>query len=194
MRIGLTGGIGCGKSTVVGLFAEDGWSTLQADAIVRDLLEHDAAVLSALRERWGDAVFQSDGVVDRKAVAERVFKNTAELNWLESLLHPKVRNVWETALAKVPNGYWLVEIPLLFEKKLETKFDLTICVESAPEIAEKRLLLKGYSLTEIRQRRQRQMLLEEKIRRSDYVISNSGSLEFLKLQTKQLSKQIKQSA
>lgn len=194
MKIGLTGGIGCGKSTVVGLFARYGWSTLQADAIVRDLLENDAAVQSALLERWGEAVFQTDGAVDRKAVAERVFKNTTELNWLESLLHPKVRNVWETALAKVPNGYWLVEIPLLFEKKLETKFDLTICVESAPEIAEERLLLKGYSLTEIRQRRQRQMLLEEKIRRSDYVISNSGSLEFLKLQTKQLSNQIKQSA
>ncbi len=191
MKIGLTGGIGCGKSTVAGLFAEDGWSILQADAIVHDLLESNAAVQSALRERWGDAVFKPDGTVDRKAVAERVFKETTELDWLESLLHPEVRNAWEIALAKAPNEYWLVEIPLLFEKKLETKFDLTICVESSPQIAEKRLLLKGYSLTEIEQRRQRQMLLEEKIRRSDHVISNSGSLEFLKLQTRQLSNQIK---
>lgn len=173
------------------MFAEDGWSTLQADAIVRDLLEQDAAVQSALRERWGAAVFQLDGTVDRKAVAERVFKNTTELDWLESQLHPKVRNVWETALAGTPDEYWLVEIPLLFEKKLETKFDLTICVESSPKIAEKRLLLKGYSLTEIGRRRRRQMLLEEKIRRSDHVISNSGSLDFLRLQTQQLSNQIK---
>mgnify|MGYP000114938032 CR=1 FL=1 len=177
MKIGLTGGIGCGKSTVVGLFAEDGWSTLQADAIVRDLLEQNAAVQSALRERWGDAVFQPDGAVDRKAIAERVFKNTTELDWLESQLHPKVRNVWETALAGSPNEYWLVEIPLLFEKKLEIRFDSTICIESAPTVVKKRMMSRGYSPNEIRQRRQWQMSLEEKICRSDYVISNSGSLE-----------------
>ena len=191
MKIGLTGGIGCGKSTVVGLFAEAGWSTLQADAIVRDLLDQDGAVRSAIRERWQETVFRPDGALDRKAIADRVFANTEELNWLESLLHPKVRMVWETALDESPESCWLVEIPLLFEKKLETKFDSIICVESNPKTVEKRILLKGYSITETRQRRQRQMSLEEKVRRSDYVISNSGSLNFLKLQTQRLIQQIK---
>lgn len=192
MKIGLTGGIGCGKSTVVGLFAETGWSTLQADAIVRNLLDYDAAVQSALRDRWKEMVFRSDGTVDRKAIAGQVFGNTTELDWLESLLHPKVRTTWETALAEAPDADWLVEIPLLFEKKLETKFDSTLCIESTPQIAEKRTLLKGYSKTEIRQRRQQQMPLEEKVLRSDYVISNSGSLEFLKLQTQRFNQYIKQ--
>ena len=193
LKVGLTGGIGCGKSTVAGLFAEAGWSTLQTDAIVRDLLDQDRAVKSALYERWKKAVFQPDGAVDRKAIARRIFEDTAELSWLEGLLHPKVRKVWETSLQEAPDLHWLVEIPLLFEKKLETKFDFTICVESSPQVVENRILLKGYSKTETRQRRQRQMSLEEKIRRSDYVISNSGSLEFLKLQTHRLNKQIQQS-
>ncbi len=194
MKIGLTGGIGCGKSTVVGFFAEAGWSTLQTDMIVRDLLDRDVAVQSAIRERWQETVFRPDGTVDRKAIASRVFANAGELNWLESLLHPKVRTVWETAFNESPESCWLVEIPLLFEKKLETKFDSIICVESNPQTVEKRISIKGYSTTETRQRRQRQLSLEEKIRRSDYVISNSGSLNFLKLQTQRLIQQIKQFA
>ncbi|MGK0456805.1 MAG: dephospho-CoA kinase [Lentimonas sp.] len=192
MKIGLTGGIGCGKSTVTGIFAEAGWSTLQTDTIVRELLDQDVGVQSALRDRWQEAVFRPDGTVDRKAIARQVFENTTELNWLESLLHPKVRNVWETALARAPELSWLVEIPLLFEKKLETKFDSTICVISTPTVVENRMILRGYSLNEIRQRRQWQMSLEEKICRSDYVISNSGSLEFLNLQTQRLIQQIRQ--
>lgn len=177
---------------MVGLFAGLGWSTLQTDTIVRDLLDRDAAVQAALRERWKEAVFRTDGSVDRRAIANRVFASSTELNWLESLLHPKVRAFWEAALAGAPHAYWLVEIPLLFEKKLETKFDSTICVESTHQVVENRILLKGYSKTETRQRRQRQMSLEEKVRRSDYVISNSGSLGFLKLQTQLLNQQIKQ--
>jgi len=190
LKIGLTGGIGCGKSTAVGLFGEAGWSTLQTDAIARDLLEHDAQVRSALHERWEKDVFRPDGTVNRKAIAGKVFVNRTELDWLESLLHPKVRVVWETTLAKAPRLNWLVEIPLLYEKKLETKFDLTICIESPPQIAEKRMLLREYSKEEIRRRRQQQLSLEEKVRRSDYVISNSGSLEFLQLQIQRLNKQL----
>lgn len=164
---------------------------MQTDAIVRDLLDHDTRIQSALRERWKETVFCPDGTVNRKAIAKQVFENESELTWLESLLHPRVRTVWESALAEAPNECWLVEIPLLFEKKLETKFDSTLCVESAPKVAEVRRLLKGHPETGTRQRRQRQMSLEEKIRRADYVISNSGSLEFLRLQTQRFNQQIK---
>ncbi len=191
MKIGLTGGIGCGKSTVVELFAKLGWSVLQTDIIVRDLLDHDAQVRLALRERWNEKVICPDGSVDRKAIAKLVFNDDYELAWLESLLHPQVRAIWKTTLAKAPNKYWLVEIPLLFEKKLETKFDSTLCIECDPGTSESRRSLEGHSKTETRQRRHRQMSLEEKIRRSDYVISNSGSLEFLKLQIQRFNQQIK---
>lgn len=186
LKIGLTGGIGCGKSTVVQLFAEAGWRTIETDGVVRECLASDAAVHAALRERWGDAIFQADGAVDRKAVAAHVFADTEELAWLEALLHPLVRQAWESAIAQAPEANWLVEIPLLYEKRLETEFDLIVCVTSPPEIVESRMVHRGYSGDEIEQRRQRQMPLEEKARRADCVISNAGSLEFLKQQTKRL--------
>ena len=191
LKIGLTGGIGCGKSTVVQLFAEAGWRTVETDAIVRDLLTNNETVLAALRARWGAAVFHVDGTVDRKSVAQRVFTDETELVWLEGLLHPLVRAVWEGAFAAAPEADWLVEVPLLFEKRLETEFDLIVCVTSPPEIVESRMVRRGYSGVEIEQRRQRQMPLEEKARRADCVISNGGSLEFLKQQTKRFIAQVK---
>jgi len=143
VRIGLTGGIGCGKSTVVKLFAEAGWRTIQTDAIVRELLAHNKAVHTALRRRWGSDVFLSDGSVDRKAIAHRVFADESELRWLESLLHPLVRESWEQAVRKEPEADWLVEIPLLFEKRLETHFDLTVCVISPRDVVETRMVRRG---------------------------------------------------
>ena len=171
---------------MVGLFAEAGWGTVDTDAVVRELLASDAAVHEALRARWGDAVFWAYGDVDRKAVASRVFGDAAELSWLEALLHPLVREAWAGAISRAPEEDWLVEIPLLFEKRLESEFDLIVCVTSSPDVVERRMVQRGYTGAEIEQRRQRQMPLEEKARRADCVISNMGSLEFLKQQTKRL--------
>lgn len=185
MNIGLTGGIGCGKSTVVQLFKEAGWRTLESDAIVRELLADSEEVQTALRERWGERVLRSE-VVDRKAIAEIVFKDDAELEWLEALLHPLVRVVWSQALTAEPDRNCLIEIPLLFEKRLETEFDLTVCVISPSDVVEARMVRRGYTGAEVEQRRSRQMPLHEKVKRAARVISNAGSLEFLKRQTHRL--------
>lgn len=190
MHVGLTGGIGCGKSTVVGFFRDAGWRTLESDKIVAELLSGDEEVRSALRQRWGAAVFTSEGGVDRRAIAGKVFQDEAELGWLEQLLHPQVRAAWQGALAAVPEANWLVEIPLIFEKRLETAFDLTVCVASPPHIVELRMVARGYSGEEVERRRQRQMPLGEKMRRADFVITNAGSLEFLQDQTMRLIAQI----
>ena len=190
LKVGLTGGIGCGKSTVVQFFAAAGWSTLQADAIARGILTENNVVQAALRERWGEAVFQSDGAIDRKMIAKRVFGNATELAWLEALLHPLVRNVWKTAILEASQLNWLVEIPLLFEKKLELNFDFVVCVISPSKVVEDRMFHRGYTVDEIRQRRRHQMPLEEKVRCSDYVISNAGNIDFLERQTQRLIRQI----
>lgn len=190
MKVGLTGGIGCGKSTVVEFFRDAGWSTIDSDAIVRELLATEAAVQSELRQHWGEAVIVEDGSIDRKEVARRVFSDESELQWLESILHPLVREQWESAVAASPSQNWLIEIPLLFEKRLETLFDLTVCVSSDPDVVESRMQARGYNRVEIEQRRERQMPLEQKIERADHLISNSGSLDFLKLQTTRLIEQI----
>jgi dephospho-CoA kinase len=186
MNIGLTGGIGCGKSTVVGFFRDAGWKTIEADAIVGDLLAHDAALRSELRERWGAGVFKQDGAVDRKAVAAKVFEDPEELRWLESQLHPRVRQCWTSMLAEAGDRHCLVEIPLLFEKRLETEFDLTVCVSCPRSLVEKRMVARGYSSAEVAQRFKQQMPLEKKAELADHLIANAGSLEFLKRQTMRL--------
>ena len=189
MKVGLSGGIACGKSTVLGFFREAGWQTVDSDAVVRELLATDAEVKAQLRSRWGEAVF-ADGAVDRAAVAKRVFSHEGDLKWLEELLHPLVRESWLASIAQAPNANWLVEIPLLFEKRLETRFDLTVCVMSPPDVAADRMVARAYTEEQIEQRRKQQMPLEEKIERADFLISNAGSLEFLKQQTTRLIEQI----
>ena len=189
MKVGLSGGIGCGKSTVLGFFREAGWRTIDSDTVVRELLATDADVQAQLRSRWGEAVF-ADGAVDRGAVAKRVFGHEGDLKWLEELLHPLVRKSWLASIEQAPDANWLVEIPLLFEKRLETRFDLTVCVSSSPEVVAGRMVARAYTEAQIEQRRKQQMPLEEKIERADYLISNAGSLEFLKQQTTRLIEQI----
>ncbi len=189
MKVGLSGGIGCGKSTVLGFFREAGWRTVDSDAVVRELLATDAEVQAQLRSRWGEAVF-ADGAVDRGAVAKRVFGHEGDLKWLEELLHPLVRESWLASIDQAPDVNWLVEIPLLFEKRLETRFDLTVCVSSPPDVVADRMVVRAYTEAQIEQRRKQQMPLEEKIERADYLISNAGSLEFLKQQTTRLIEQI----
>jgi len=189
MKVGLSGGIGCGKSTVLGFFREAGWRTVDSDAVVRELLATDAEVQAQLRSRWGEAIF-ADGAVDRGAVAKRVFGHEEDLKWLEELLHPLVRKSWLASIEQAPDSNWLVEIPLLFEKRLETRFDLTVCVVSSTDVVADRMVARAYTEAQIEQRRRQQMPLEEKIERADYLISNAGSLEFLKQQTTRLIEQI----
>jgi len=186
VKVGLTGGIGCGKSTVVGFFREAGWSTLESDQIVREILADDPEVQRALQGRWGESVLLAGGGVNRRSVAERVFSDEVELRWLEELLHPRVRDAWQSAVNAAPDLKWLVEIPLLFEKSLETAFDLTVCIASPPDVVETRMSGRGYTGAEVECRRRRQMPLKDKIRLADHLITNAGSLEFLEHQTKRL--------
>ena len=190
MKLGLTGGIGCGKSTVSALFKDAGWQTIDTDYLVRELLEEDSNIQAQIREHWGDKVFTQDASIDRKAVAALVFSDKSELKWLENLLHPIVQERWKSSLEGAPELHWLVEVPLLFEKRLENYFDLTVCVVSPPDVAADRMVARAYTEEQIEQRRKQQMPLEEKMELADYLISNAGSLEFLKQQTTRLIKQI----
>lgn len=180
MRIGLTGGIGCGKSTVLGLFAEQGWATVSCDALVAQLYREDKTLLEAVRERFGARVFEVSGALDRRKLGEVVFAEQGALEWLEEVLHPRVRALWETALEVEPERDWVVEIPLLFEKKLEKAFDCTLCVvaDEATQLA--RLQQKGFTAAHARLRMVRQWPLGQKAQAADYVLVNDGSLDFLR--------------
>lgn len=187
MKVGLTGGIGCGKSTVVQLFKDASWETIETDRVVADLLENDPDTHSRIVSRWGSQVLHAEtDLIDRRSVARIVFSNDTELKWLEDLVHPQVRQIWFSALQRDTEANWLVEIPLLYEKRLESHFDLVVCVCSEAALSVKRLNGRGLSSRDIELRRCRQLPLEKKVHQADYVLYNSGSLEFLKRQTLRL--------
>ncbi|MDQ8187063.1 dephospho-CoA kinase [Pelagicoccus sp. SDUM812002] len=189
MKIGLTGGIGCGKSTVSKFFSGRGFSTIDADAIVHELLAEDEEAIAAVVGVFGESVRLESGGVDRTEVGQRVFGDSELLGKLEAILHPRVRSVWEKAAES--GGNWLIEIPLLFEKNLQKNVDLTICVFSDPQTQVERLEKRGMNRTQALARMKRQMPVSEKAELSDCVLLNEGSLEFLTEQVDHLISKIK---
>lgn len=190
MVIGLTGGIGCGKSTAAQMFEELGWGRIETDEIVRMLLRADPEVLAEIRRAFGPGVFGPDGAVDRRLMAAVVFPDRGALQRLESILHPRVRATWKARVAQPKPEHWIVEIPLLFEKGLEKEFDFTVCVASDPRVQAERLALRGLPPQEAAQRIARQLPLAQKIERADFVITNNGSLAFLRDQVLRLTHQL----
>ena len=180
MVIGLTGGIGCGKSAAAACFAEFGYNIVDADLLARQVLESEACV-TRLRARWGDACVGSDGRPDRRWIAAKVFAEPAELAFLEGLTHPEVARLRERAVVDASRHH-VVEIPLLFEKDLTAGFAFIVCIACSEEVRRARLLKKGLSEQEISRRIHSQMSLAEKVKRSDVVIWNDGAPAFLREQ------------
>jgi dephospho-CoA kinase len=186
MTAGITGGLGCGKSTAARIMEARGFRRLDSDQIVKEQVLVEPAVVAAIRERYGAEVVGADGVVRRSALAERVFANDTERLWLEDLTHPRVAAARRSAIAAEPNARWVVEVPLLFEKGLENWFDFTICVACAPAQQLARLEQRGLSRVLAGQRISKQLPLARKIELSDFVLWNEGSPEFLEAQIDRL--------
>ena len=180
MVIGLTGGIGCGKSAAAACFAEFGYNIVDADQLARQVLESDGCV-SLLKARWGDACLGSDGRPDRTWIAAKVFDDPVELAFLEGLTHPEVARLRQRAVMDTSRHH-VVEIPLLFEKNLTEGFALIVCVACSEEVRRARLLKKGLSESQILRRINSQMTLSEKVKRSDVVVWNDGEPSFLREQ------------
>ena len=172
--IGLTGGIGAGKSEALAAFERAGAATLSTDRVAHDLLDRDD-VRELLVERWGADVAPG-GAVDRDRVAEVVFGQPDELRWLESQTHPRVGEAvlqWRRQIGpEVELG--VIEVPLLFEAGMEGAFDATVAVIADDRIRERRLAERGQPGLEGRERRQ--LNQDEKARRADHVIRNDGTL------------------
>jgi dephospho-CoA kinase len=182
MVLGLTGGFGCGKTTAAKLFAERGYLHVDSDGIVREKVLPTEAVISALRLRYGDSVFDPSGLVNRPALAGIVFNDDAERLWLEELTHPAFFEIARATLRSQPRAEWVVEVPLLFEKSLENWFDFTVCVacDGGSQLA--RLEQRGLDRSLAGQRISKQLPLARKIELSDFVLWNDGSTGFLKAQ------------
>jgi dephospho-CoA kinase len=179
--------MGCGKSTVARLLERRGFRRLDSDELVRERILVQPDIVAALRTRYGDAVLTPDGAVNRAALAERVFADDAERLWLEELTHVGVFAAWRAAFAAEPGVRWAVEVPLLFEKALENWFDFTVCVACAPAQQLARLEQRGLPRVLAGQRISKQLPLARKIERSDFVLWNEGSPEFLEAQVDRLA-------
>ncbi|MFH1499191.1 MAG: dephospho-CoA kinase [Verrucomicrobiota bacterium] len=194
MTIGLTGGMGCGKSTVAALFEEEGFRSIDADRIVRERLLVDPGIVRMIGERWGDGVLDGHGRVDRARLAAVVFADDAERLWLESVLHPRVKAAWEEAVATDPAADWVVEVPLLFEKGLEKGFDFTVCVAASSDVQLARLTERGIPQPLAGQRISKQLPLAQKQDFADVVVFNDGSPAFLQRQVRQVAASLRAAA
>lgn len=184
---GITGGIGCGKSTAVRAFERRGFRRLDSDQIVRERVLVDPGVVAAIRAHFGHGVMGPEGTVNRAALGARVFSEDAARVWLEELVHPGVFAAWREAFAAAPGAHWAVEVPLLFEKGLENWFDFTICVACAPAQQLARLEQRGLPRELAELRISKQLPLARKIDRSDFVLWNEGSPAFLEAQVDRLA-------
>lgn len=191
--VGVTGGIGVGKTTVLEQLAALGAATVDADAVVHRLYEEDADVRRAVARRWGAPVTGADGSVDCAALAERVFTDSAELEWLNSLLHPLVRQRIRDE-ARRSNGLLFCAVPLLFEVGWQDDMWRTVAVWCDLTTQRKRLVSRGWSSEEIVRRTVAQMDMDEKLARSDYAIVNCGSRDLLRSQCVRLLTRLEESA
>jgi dephospho-CoA kinase len=181
--LGLTGGIGSGKSTALAYLHELGAATISSDDIVHELYS-SADVVDRIREHFGDAVVDGAGGISRPALAGIVFSDQTELRWLEDLLHPFVREAvsgWVEAQRKArPRpALIVVEVPLLFETGFDQRFDYVMLITAPDDVRRKRLTAK-LTDSEFRRRRAQQMPEEDKIARSDFVFDNTGSRKALR--------------
>ena len=181
--LGLTGGIGSGKSTALAYLHELGAATISSDDIVHGLYS-TADVIDLIREHFGDVVVDGAGGVSRPALAGIVFSDEAELRWLEDLLHPFVRDAVATWVdgqqrARPRPALIVVEVPLLFETGFDQRFDHIMLITAPDDVRRKRVTAK-LTDSEFRRRRAQQMPEEEKIARSDFVFDNSGSRKDLR--------------
>ncbi|MFZ9683579.1 MAG: dephospho-CoA kinase [Cephaloticoccus sp.] len=184
MVIGITGGMGCGKSQAAGMVAALGFTLLDSDAMIRERVLRAPGVVAAIAERFGSEMLAADGQVDRAALAGLVFPSDEERLWLEQLTHPRLFAAWREEMRTRPERAWVIEVPLLFEKGLENWFDFTVCVACSPVQQLARLEQRGIPRTLAEQRISKQLPLATKTELSDIVLWNDGSIEFLQSQVK----------
>jgi dephospho-CoA kinase len=192
--IGISGGIGSGKSFIAQLFADEGCLVLNADDQVRSLYA-DPGVKETLRDWWGYAIFNSQGEVDRRAIAHIIFADPEQKKRLESLLHPKVDQLRQAAMqaaAADPQVLAYVwDIPLLFEVGLHARCDALVYVDAPLAQRLQRVRqTRGWEESELLRREKLQSPLDNKRRMSNYTLKNTADVGFAQRQVREVLSEI----
>ncbi|MEM1025544.1 MAG: dephospho-CoA kinase [Myxococcota bacterium] len=194
--LGLTGGIGSGKSTVAGMMAEAGIPVVDADRLAREAVAPGSRGLSGIVERFGAEILDPSGALDRPALGKLVFGDPASREALEAIVHPEVSRLSRASFAELEaqgHGWAVYDVPLLFETQRESEFDLVVVVAVSPETQRARVRERdGSTLEEIQGRIDAQMPLVDKAGRADVVIDNQGSLDETRRQVEALMKRLQE--
>jgi dephospho-CoA kinase len=178
--LGLTGGIGMGKSASAQLFRARGVPVIDTDDLARDVVQPGQPALAEVLATFGPQFAAPDGQLRRDELARRVFADPADRQRLEQILHPRIRALWRTQVEQwraEGRPLAVVVIPLLFETKAEAELDATICVACSAATQQQRLQARGWSAEQIQQRLQAQWPIEKKIEQANYVIWTEVSLD-----------------
>jgi dephospho-CoA kinase len=187
LRIGLTGGIASGKSTVAALFAQLGVPVIDTDRIARQVVEAGTPILGAIVTRFGPTVLQPDGQLDRRRLRSLVFADAGARADLEALTHPAIHAETERQCREAGGRYQLIAVPLLAEKGLKDRYDRVLVVDCAPEIQRLRLMYRdGSSEREALAVLAAQASREARLALADEVIRNDGDLRQLAAQVADL--------
>jgi len=178
--LGLTGGVGMGKSTVGDLLRQRGVPVVDTDALAREVVEPGQPAWEEIRRVFGDAVLDAQGRLRREEVARRVFASEPLRRQLEAITHPRIRARWHAQLAQWrAQGQRLavVVIPLLFEVQAETEVDAVLCVACSAATQRERLRARGWTDQQIEERLRAQWPVERKLARARFVVWTEGGLE-----------------
>ena len=180
MKVGLTGGIGAGKSTVADLFSQKGAVVIRSDELARQVIEPQTPGFQQVIDRFGKDFINSEGYIDRAKLAQIVFQDDAALKDLENIVHPLVRSKTNQIIDQHTSETIIVnEIPLLLEKKMESLFDFLVIVISSEKNRLERLAQRGLTTEQATARMSKQVSDDERKAAADFLIVNDGNLDQL---------------
>ena len=187
--MGLTGHFGAGKSTVAQFFRQRGGEVLDADQLAHEVYQKKSRLYQKLRALFPEL----KGRLDRRKIAQIVFRDAKRRRSLERLIHPYVFKRIREEIGKKPKSIFILEVPLLFESGIYRQMDCNVLVKTNSEVVLGRLAGKGFAPSDIKARWRAQMLLSRKILQADYLIDNSNGLKRTQEQVVRVWKQIERS-
>ena len=186
--VGLTGGIGSGKTTVANLFADLGVVLVDADIVAREVVNPASEGLAAIVEHFGAEILLSDGHLERSMLRECIFNNDEERLWLNGLLHPLIRETMLKNCKEAQSNYVIMVVPLLFENGLDRLVHRTLLVDISPQLQQQRTMARDdVSAKQVQNIIGSQATRAEKLSKADDVIDNQGEISALKCKVNALN-------
>lgn len=187
MKIGITGGIGSGKSTVTKYLVKKGYEVIDCDKLARQVVEKGSPALGKLAEAFGTGILDEEGNLNRAATAELVFHDEEKREQLNSITHSAIYDIIDSIVSEKPDGLFFIDAPLLFESGMEKDMDVVWLVSCRDDVRVRRIEQRdGMDAEMIQARIASQMSEDEKRRKAGEILDNSGTREELYEQVERL--------